>query len=1419
LIVPWFIDWDDYKANFEREATRIMGHPVRVIGTADASILPSPSLTFTNVQVGEPGAEPLMTVDRFEVTIELTPLLQGEIRVVTMRLEKPVVRVAADAAGVIDWLQRAPASQTFDPDKVVPNDVQISDGRLSYRDDRTGIAHEFADVSAAVEARSLAGPWRVSGKYVDGGKAVHFDFATGRTLDDGTIRLKSDFAPPQWPVSVTADGVLKNDLQSGLSYSGNYMIVEAVEPSKAAEGEETEPAPATGWRSEGTFNLTRDRIVVDRAVLSNGPAERPSSLAGTLTVNFGKQPSFEGSVEARQIDLDRTLAEGPTKPVDVSAAAGGFVNWLASLPVPEIPGRLAFNVPTVVVGGAVVQDLRFSVAPAAAGWEIDGFRARLPGQASVSADGVLTIDREMGFVGSGRLIVAQPAAFAAWWRGKSQPASGHLLPAFDIFGEAEIAPGRVAVDKITARIGDATISGRFAWSESRDRRHLGTELKADRINYADVKALADLLAGRNLTEATALADSFSVRAAVQSFRYEDLVLHDVAVDAAYANDVLNVVQVAVGDVGGASFRITSGRIDGLTKNPQGHLTAKLEATAPEGLALVAEKFIPESWLAVWLAHASPNLFPAVVNAKISAPPATGEGRFAITLDGKAGDSAFNATVATAAEKVAAWRDSPASLTVTLDAPDSAMVARQFGVDAAALEDDSGVRIVFSAGGLPKEVLKTDATVEFAGLALKASGALTLPVEATPKVDGTFEASTENVGALAAVAALSIPAAAGAPLEVRGAFTASAAGAKLDWQNAAVADRRVTGALDISGAADGTIRLDGKLAIDSLDFGWLTELGLGEAILPTGDAKTPWSKEPFGPPAVTSVSGRLALEAERVALGSALNLANARGIVTLQPQRMDVDLAEAHLAGGAAKGGISIQNVDGNARISGQFTLAGAELQALAWHREGRSVATGTLDISANFEGTGTSPAGAVSSATGGGVFTVRNGVVRYINPETVRSIVRRSDLGEEYSDDALKTAVERQIDADSFTMGETGGAFSVAAGTVRFNGLMARGSGIEAGGNAAIDLNAMALDSDWTLAFDPGVAAGEGGDPKIGLVFRGPLASPDRIIDALPLGSYLNTRQAARMMEIIAAEEADQAEKDRLRRLQKRMRDDADRLARAQREAAEAEKERREATMTGLVTAERLTAERERAADERFAESLGAAAAVAAANANATRAAAAAADDAAAKARSAAKAAAEALSSARTAEQEARRAATDAANALVAADAIATNDRESFVKLLGEADALNQSAVEAISAEAAAKAAGTSSDLDGKTAARVVAVAASSRARDKADTAKTLSATSEKALRDAQGADAAAKDLLAAAVAKRMAAEGAASTANAAVIQAETMALSAAKEAAAAEEIARSLFKRTTGLAGTAAKTNDVPLPRQRQKTARGTTP
>ena len=51
LVAPYFVDWSSYRAGFEREASAILGRKVTVHGEATATILPFPSVTFSDVEV------------------------------------------------------------------------------------------------------------------------------------------------------------------------------------------------------------------------------------------------------------------------------------------------------------------------------------------------------------------------------------------------------------------------------------------------------------------------------------------------------------------------------------------------------------------------------------------------------------------------------------------------------------------------------------------------------------------------------------------------------------------------------------------------------------------------------------------------------------------------------------------------------------------------------------------------------------------------------------------------------------------------------------------------------------------------------------------------------------------------------------------------------------------------------------------------------------------------------------------------------------------------------------------------------------------------------------------------------------------------------------------------------------------------
>ena len=97
-----------------------------------------------------------------------------------------------------------------------------------------------------------------------------------------------------------------------------------------------------------------------------------------------------------------------------------------------------------------------------------------------------------------------------------------------------IGPGRFSFDHATAQIDNATITGHFDWGEeAKDhRRSLGAVIDAKgRIDFVQLKALAELLVGHNLTNAGALADNYSLQITADAFAYQDLTVKGIQINA------------------------------------------------------------------------------------------------------------------------------------------------------------------------------------------------------------------------------------------------------------------------------------------------------------------------------------------------------------------------------------------------------------------------------------------------------------------------------------------------------------------------------------------------------------------------------------------------------------------------------------------------------------------------------------------------------------------------------------------------------------------------------------------------------------------------------------------------------------------------------------------------------------------------
>ena len=103
LVGPHVIRWNDHRAFFEAEASRLVGIKVRVGGDIDAALLPFPSVTLRAIAIGPAGEGSRMRARSLRIELALGPLMRGELRATEMRLVAPQFNIGLDSQGQIDW--------------------------------------------------------------------------------------------------------------------------------------------------------------------------------------------------------------------------------------------------------------------------------------------------------------------------------------------------------------------------------------------------------------------------------------------------------------------------------------------------------------------------------------------------------------------------------------------------------------------------------------------------------------------------------------------------------------------------------------------------------------------------------------------------------------------------------------------------------------------------------------------------------------------------------------------------------------------------------------------------------------------------------------------------------------------------------------------------------------------------------------------------------------------------------------------------------------------------------------------------------------------------------------------------------------------------------------------------------------------
>ena len=177
LIGPHFVDWNQFRPQFETEASRVLGAPVRVNGTLDARLLPTPTLHLRSVAVGGANDPRGLSAEKLDVEFSLSAAMRGEWRASELSLEGLALNFGLDRQGRIE----GPFFDgRFNLGSLTIDRLNLA-GRIGLHDSASGASLQLDAFKFNGDVRALAGTMRGEGSFNLASVRIPFRVSSGHS--------------------------------------------------------------------------------------------------------------------------------------------------------------------------------------------------------------------------------------------------------------------------------------------------------------------------------------------------------------------------------------------------------------------------------------------------------------------------------------------------------------------------------------------------------------------------------------------------------------------------------------------------------------------------------------------------------------------------------------------------------------------------------------------------------------------------------------------------------------------------------------------------------------------------------------------------------------------------------------------------------------------------------------------------------------------------------------------------------------------------------------------------------------------------------------------------------------------------------------------------------------------------------------
>jgi hypothetical protein len=1097
LAGPYFIDWSAERAIIEKQLSELVGAPVKVEGAIDLRLLPTPYLTLQRVGLANQGGPFDMQAERLRLEVAVAPLLRGELDFTEATLQRPRLRLTLSPDGAVVPLGAKPA---FAPQLRFER-IAVEDGTLELRDPATGRDVALGDIGLTAQADALTGPFRGDGAVRLGSGRTAFRFTTSEFAND-RLRLKLIVDATAASPRVDVDGTFATPSGKGgaTTFAGTAILSGRWTP----RGFDT----ALPWRVAAQMRGTARALHADSLELRLGDEEHALSFPGTADIDLSGTPKATASLKARQLDLDRALGrENGPPPLVRAAQLFDALTADSRLSAETVPLSLDWTAESILVGGETVTDVAGALR-----FEEDrpprfSFEASGPGRSHLKLDGDVETGSAAEFNGMVALSAGDLDRVAAWLGPVLPPGLPRPLPVrrAEVTGRAVVSRVGVAGHDLALRLDRSALTGTLAYTKAvgADPPRLFADVAASAL---DLDGLPDPGAATRALGALDLSISFSAQAiAVAGLAAQPVAVDRIRLDLTKSAGLLRLRDFDILGLGGASLH-AKGSWDGDAVEVQ----ATVDADRLQNTADFLRRLAPNP-VSTFVARQAPALSPAHLafsararaGANGSAPDIA-----ALLLDGSLGATQL-------AMRVGPDAQAPGALegTIRVDAADSLALLRQAGVSVLPLAGAGPGRIAMTAHGTLAGRLDASLSATLAGASFGYAGSLAEGSE--PHVSGAVKLSSGDLLPLLQASAFAFPdATARLPAELAGAVAWTPQGLAVSGLSGSIAATPVRGALQLGVDGRGRPTVGGDLAVDHLALATLVALALGAP--QPAKAGTLWSNLPFAsgladPPATT-----LALKVAAFDLPFGMVGHDADFRVEIAPGVVALKGFSAALQPGRVVGDLTLRRDGRTAAVEGHAAM---EDYPIALPN-----AQGRLKAALEIAGSGGSALALVSSLAGSGPAQIADLTLPRADPAALARVFAMAEDDRLTIDEAeVARTLRREFDKGALKVGDRSFDLGLAAGQLRFVPTTAAkpDGGAATTVAASIDLRdgsveervgltQTALPRDWT-----------GPPPRVGLLFKGPIAAPNVSLDVANFINALATRAIARESARIQSYESD----------------------------------------------------------------------------------------------------------------------------------------------------------------------------------------------------------------------------------------------------------------------------------------------------------